>query len=86
MIIERLRRTRGTPKKNWLEKPWNSLVNEEELSRISWEHPGKCGEKSEEKSRPVKLNEPIMIMGKFRLNVMKRDFGDLVRECGDLPF
>ena len=47
---------------------------------------GKCGEKSEEKSRPVKLNEPIMIMGKFRLNVMKRDFGDLVRECGDLPF
>ena len=47
---------------------------------------GKCGEKSEEKSRPVKLNEPIMIMGKFMLNVMKRDFGDLVRECGDLPF
>ena len=47
---------------------------------------GKCGEKSEEKSRPVKMNEPIMIMGEFRLNVMKRDFGDLVRECGDLPF
>ena len=38
------------------------------------------------KSRPVKMNEPIMIMGEFRLNVMKRDFGDLVRECGDLPF
>ena len=52
----------------------------------SMEMTGKCGEKSEEKSRPVKLNEPIMIMGKFRLNVMKRDFGDLVRECGDLPF
>ena len=83
-------RTRATPKKNWLEKPWNSLVNEEELSRnsigIFWEMTGKCGEKSEEKSRPVMLNEPIMIMGKFRLNVMKRDFGDLVRECGDLPF
>ena len=47
---------------------------------------GKCGEKSEEKSRPVKLNEPIMIIGEFRLNVMIRDFGDLVRECGDLPF
>ena len=85
-----MRRTRGTQKKNWLEKPWNSLVNEEELSRnsmgTSWEMTGKCGEKSEEKSRPVKLNEPIMIMGEFRLNVMKRDFGDLVRECGDLPF
>ena len=52
----------------------------------SWEMNGKCGEKSEEKSRPVKMNEPIMIMGEFMLNVMKRDFGDLVRECGDLPF
>ena len=65
-------------------------MNEEELSRNSlgndWEMNGKCGEKSEEKSRPVKMNEPIMIMGEFRLNVMKRDFGDLVRECGDLHF
>ena len=73
-----------------MKKPVKSLVNEEELSRnsigTSWEMNGKCGEKSEEKSRPVKMNEPIMIMGKFRLNVMKRDFGDLVRECGDLPF
>lgn len=64
-----MRRTRGTQKENWLEKPWNSLVNEEELSRnslgTSWEMTGKCGEKSKEKSRPVKLNEPIMIMGKL---------------------
>ena len=85
-----MRRTRETQKKNWLEKPWNSLVNEEDLSRnsmgTSWVITGKCGEKSEEKSRPVKMNEPIMIMGEFRLNVMIRDFGDLVRECGDLPF
>ena len=70
-----------------MKKPVKSLVNEEELSRNSlgndWEMNGKCGEKSEEKSRPVKMNEPIMIMGEFRLNVMKRDFGDLVRECGD---
>ena len=29
---------------------------------------GKCGEKSEEKSRPVKMNEPIMIMGEFSMN------------------
>ena len=73
-----------------MKKPVKRLVNEEELSRnsigTSWEMNGKCGEKSEEKSRPVKMNEPIMIMGEFRLNVMKRDFGDLVRECGDLPF
>ena len=73
-----------------MKKPVKSLVNEEELSRnsigTSWEMNGKCGEKSEEKSRPVKMNEPIMIMGEFMLNVMKRDFGDLVRECGDLPF
>ena len=32
------------------------------------------------------LTKFIMIMGKFMLNVMKRDFGDFVRECGDLPF
>ena len=73
-----------------MKKPVKSLVNEEELSRNSigtyLEMNGKCGEKSEEKSRPVKMNEPIMIMGEFMLNVMKRDFGDLVRECGDLPF
>ena len=73
-----------------MKKPVKSLVNEEELIRnsivTSLEMNGKCGEKSEEKSRPVKMNEPIMIMGEFRLNVMKRDFGDLVRECGDLPF
>ena len=73
-----------------MKKPVKRLVNEEELSRnslgTSLEKTGKCGEKSEEKSRPVKMNEPIMIMGEFMLNVMKRDFGDLVRECGDLPF
>ena len=70
-----------------MKKPVKRLVNEEELSRnsmgTSWEMNGKCGEKSEEKSRPVKLNEPIMIMGEFRLNVMKRNLGDLMRECGD---
>ena len=73
-----------------MKKPVKSLVNEEELIRNSigtyLEMNGKCGEKSEKKSRLVKMNEPIMIMGEFRLNVMKRDFGDLVRECGDLPF
>ena len=57
------------------EYPGNGLGNEVKIK-------GKCLGKS----RPVKFHRAIIIMGENMLKVLKRDFGDMERECGDLPF